>query len=132
MKKSVDAKGQLLRDDHNPNPGKRSRALLGHQLIMGLQQNGEGRFQGLIYNAENGQSYEISLWRESTDKLKVKGCMLSFLCSTQVWVQTNDAVPGQLVGMTGDPDGPKPDKEWVQVIQTKPSSSKALINQSWR
>ncbi len=46
--------------------------------------------------------------------------MLSVLCSTQTWTQTMDALPGQLVGMTGDLNGPKPDKEWAQAAQSKP------------
>ena len=122
MEKPVDAKGRTLLDENNPNPAKKSRPLLGHQLIMGLQPSTEWHFQGPIYNAENGQSYEISLWRETTNKLKVKGCMLSVLCSTQTWAQANDVLSGQLQGTTGEADGPKSDKEWAQLISSKPAS----------
>jgi uncharacterized protein (DUF2147 family) len=125
MKDPADANG--LRDHSNPDITKRSRPVLGHQLILGLKLNPAGRFEGQIYNAENGKSYEISLWREAAD-LKVKGCMLSILCSSQTWTQTMNALPGQLVGMTGDPNGPKADKEWAQVpqvqaIQAKPPTA---------
>ena len=48
------------------------RALLGHQLIMGLQATPEGRFAGDIYNAEDGKFYSVSLWRDSADRLKLK------------------------------------------------------------
>src|SRR5258708_1039712 len=106
MKDAMDANGQPARDQNNPDIAKRSRPVLGHQLILGLKRSWSGRFDGEIYNAENGKSYEISLWREATD-LKVKGCMLSVFCATQTWTQTMDALPGQLVGMTGDPNGPK-------------------------
>jgi uncharacterized protein (DUF2147 family) len=123
MKDPVDAKGQPLRDQQNPDPAKRSRPLLGHQLIMGLTQSSDGRFNGQIYNAENGGSYEISLWREAADRLKVKGCMLSVFCATQDWTQSVNVLPGQLSGMTGDPTGPKADKEWAQAPQAKPSTT---------
>ena len=121
MKDPTDTNGQPLRDQNNPDLAKRTRPLLGHQLILGLKPTADGRFEGQIYNAENGKSYEISLRREATD-LKVKGCMLSVFCATQTWTQTTNALPGQLVGMTGDPTGPTADKEWSQVPQVKPST----------
>jgi uncharacterized protein (DUF2147 family) len=119
MKEPADANGQPLKDQHNPDPAKRSRPLLGHQLIMGLRPAADGRFDGQIYNAENGKSYEIALRRDARD-LKVKGCMLSILCASQTWTQTMNALPGQLVGMTGDPTGPRADKEWAQASPSKP------------
>lgn len=118
MREPVDAKGRAFLDENNPDPAKRSRRLLGHQLIMGLLPSSEGRFSGQIYSAENGQYYKITLWRES-DKLKVKGCMMSVLCVTQNWSLTPNIIQGQLVGLTGDPDGPKPDKEWVEPKPVK-------------
>jgi uncharacterized protein (DUF2147 family) len=122
MKEPVDANGQPLKDQQNPDIAKRSRPVLGHQLIMGLAQSQDGPFAGQIYNAENGKSYEISLWRETRD-LKVKGCMLSVFCATQTWTQTLDAPPGQLVGMTGDPNGPRAEAEWAPAIQPKPAAA---------
>jgi HlyD family secretion protein len=41
-------KGQPYRDTNNPDQDKRSRALLGHQLIMGLQPTPEGLFEGEV------------------------------------------------------------------------------------
>lgn len=119
MKDAADAKGQPYRDKYNPDPAKRSRAILGHQFIMGLVPRAVGRFDGEIYNAEDGRSYQVSLRREAPDRLTVKGCMLSLFCATQTWMLTNDVLPGQLVGMTGDPDGPRAEQEWAQVTQVK-------------
>src|SRR5438552_9358668 len=65
------------------------------------------RFQGQIYNAENGKSYAISVWREPVGGLKIQGCMMSVFCATQTWTETTSALPGQLVGMTGDSSGPR-------------------------
>jgi len=48
MKNPVDARGQLYRYSLNPDPDKRSRAVLSHQLIMGLQPTSEGQFAGEI------------------------------------------------------------------------------------
>ncbi len=108
MKEPVDPRGQPLRDSLNPDPDKRARALLGHQLILGLKLTPEGRFDGDIYNAEDGKSYAVSLWRDKSDRLKLKGCLMKFLCQTQTWTQTLDVQSGQLVGLTGDAGGRAP------------------------
>jgi uncharacterized protein (DUF2147 family) len=121
MKEPADANGQPLKDQNNPDIAKRSRPLLGHQLIMGLKPGADGHFDGQIYNAENGKSYDISLSRGVKD-LNVRGCMLSILCASQTWTQTMNALPGQLVGMTGDPTGPRADREWAQASALKPAT----------
>ncbi|ACK52321.1 conserved hypothetical protein [Methylocella silvestris BL2] len=110
MKISLDAKGRPLQDEKNPDPAKRYRPVLGRQLIAGRKTSSEGHFEGQIYNADDGKTYEISLWREA-DILKVRGCLLSVLCATQSWTETRDVLPGQLAGATGDPTGPRPNTE---------------------
>lgn len=119
MKDPLDDRGQPVRDSYNPDTSKRARNVLGHQLIMGLKPTPEGWFDGDIYNAEDGRSYSVMLWRDSSDRLKLRGCMLKLLCQTQTWKQTNDVLPGQLVGLTGDPSGPKADKEWAALPPVK-------------
>jgi uncharacterized protein (DUF2147 family) len=124
MKDPADARGQPYRDSQNPDPDKRARAILGHQLLMGLEATPDGRFAGDIYNAEDGKSYSVSLWRESSDRLKLKGCLIKLLCQTQTWQQTLDVQPGQLVGFTGDLNGPRADKEWAAAPGPKPTQVK--------
>jgi hypothetical protein len=92
-------------------------------LILGLKPTPEGHFEGQIYNAENGKAYSVSVWRDASDRLKVKGCMLSVFCATQVWTETTNALPQQLLGMTGDPNGPRADKEWAPQPKLKTSST---------
>jgi uncharacterized protein (DUF2147 family) len=113
MKEVTDVKGQPLLDKLNPDPAKRARPLLGHQLILGLRPSTEGRFAGEIYNAEDGKTYGITIWREATDRLKVKGCLLGIICSTQSWALASSAAPGQLIGVTGEAAGPTPEAEWA-------------------
>ncbi|WP_246735103.1 DUF2147 domain-containing protein [Bradyrhizobium sp. S69] len=120
MKDPMDAKGRAALDVQNPDAAKRSRPVLGHQLILGLSLSPDQRFHGQIYNAENGKSYEITLWREAADGLQIRGCMMSILCATQTWTPTTDVAPGQLVGLTGDGNGPRADREWAQIIPAKP------------
>jgi uncharacterized protein (DUF2147 family) len=120
MKNPVDARGEPYRDDQNPDPDKRARALLGHQLLMGLEATPDGRFAGDIYKL-----YSVSLWRESSDRLKLKGCLIKLLCQTQTWQQTVDVQAGQLVGPTGDLNGPRADKEWGAAPGAKATQAKA-------
>lgn len=124
-KDPVDARGQPHRDVNNPDQDKRSRSLLGHQMIMGLKSTSEGRFEGEIYNAEDGKFYSVALWRDSSERLKLKGCMLKLLCSTQIWQRSNDVSPSQLVAATGDPNGPRADKQWATLPPPRPTTARA-------
>jgi uncharacterized protein (DUF2147 family) len=111
------------RDTKNPDPKKRNRPVLGHQLMMGLTANEEGRYVGKIYNNEDGKSYDVTVWSEQPGTLNVKGCLIAFLCSTQIWTRTNSVLPGQLAGATGTPTGPTPDPEWASKAAVTPASA---------
>ncbi|MGN1289838.1 MAG: DUF2147 domain-containing protein, partial [Bradyrhizobium sp.] len=54
MKDPLDPRGQPIRDSLNSDPEKRTRALLGHQLILGLKLSPEGRFDGVLRDAAPG------------------------------------------------------------------------------
>lgn len=113
-------------DRNNPDPRKASRALLGHQLMLGLKPNADGQYEGLIYNAEDGKTYDVTVWIEGRGDLKVKGCLVSFLCSTQTWTRTSDLQPGQLAASTGTPGGPRPDPEWAVKSTGSTSPAQAV------
>jgi uncharacterized protein (DUF2147 family) len=93
-------------DAYNPDVSKRTRPALGIQLLKGLALNDEGRFAGKIYNADNGKSYDVTVWSEASGELNVRGCLMSYLCKTQDWKRTSDVAPGQLAGVTGSANGP--------------------------
>ena len=109
--KALDARGQPFVDKNNPEPRKRTRLLLGHQLMLGLKPGDAGRFEGRLYNADDGQSYDVEVWSDEPDKLMVKGCLMGVLCSGQTWVRVEDTAPGQLTGATDAPDGPTADPD---------------------
>jgi uncharacterized protein (DUF2147 family) len=105
--------GQPRVDLKNPDPSKRTRPSLGHQLLLGLTRNAEGHYEGKVYNSEEGKNYDVSVWSENPASLKIRGCLVVVLCGTQTWSRTTDVLPGQLAGATGSPGGPRPDPEWV-------------------
>lgn len=108
----LDETGKPRTDKHNPDPARRSRRLLGHQLLLGLKPSGEGRYEGQIYNGDNGKSYDVTVWSEKPSELSVKGCILVF-CGTQTWTRVGDVAPGQLQGATDAENGPRSDPEWA-------------------
>ena len=81
-------------------------------MLLGLKPNAEGRYEGKIYNADNGKSYDVTVWSDQPSALTVKGCMLVF-CASQSWKRVADVVPGQLQGPTDGPGGPRSDPEWT-------------------
>ena len=103
--------GKSKFDSRNPDAAKKTRPILGHQLMMGLALAKDETYQGLIYNNEDGKSYNVTIYMED-DVLKVKGCLVAFLCKTETWTRADDLLPGQLAGATGSPAGPQPDAEW--------------------
>ena len=107
-------------DRYNPDPKRQARPLLGHQMILGLKKNDDGRFAGKIYNGDNGKSYDVTIWSETPAELSVKGCLLSVLCQTQTWTRVGDVVPGQLTAATDTPGGPRSDPEWAPKAGAAP------------
>jgi uncharacterized protein (DUF2147 family) len=113
LREAVTEGGQPRADAQNPDAGKRTRPLLGHQLLLGLAPEANGRYAGQIYNSEDGKKYDVTVWTETPGQLQVRGCLIAFLCSTQSWRAANDTLPGQLAAATGTPGGPRPDPEWA-------------------
>lgn len=89
-------------DQYNPDPGKRARPTLGMPILLGMQQQQPGRWDGEIYNAQNGKTYSANIRLSSPDQLELQGCVLGFLCGGQTWTRTAAALPTQ------KPAGAKP------------------------
>ncbi|MGE8131853.1 DUF2147 domain-containing protein [Methylobacterium sp. NPDC080182] len=122
-RKSDDGKAKPRLDEENPDVGKRKRPVLGHQMILGLVPNAERQYEGRIYNADNGKSYDVTIWSETPAALSVRGCMFSYLCQTQIWKRVTDMAPGQLIGPTDGPGGPRADREWSYATPAMTSST---------
>lgn len=113
LKTPLNDKGAPRLDFKNPDPKKQARPSLGHQLVMGLKPNADARYEGKIYNSEEGKSYDVTIWTEQPTELSVRGCMLAILCGSQTWTRVTDVAPGQLTGPTNGPNGPRADAEWT-------------------
>ena len=115
-KEPLDETGGPKVDRYNPNLTKQGRPQLGMQLLAGLKLNTDGRFEGKIYNADNGKSYDVTVWSDQPTALNVKGCMLAVFCGSQAWSRVADLAAGQLQGATDAPGGPRSDPEWTAKL----------------
>jgi len=71
-------------DNRNIDAGKRTRPIIGLQILMGLRPQGANKWTGQIYNPEDGKTYDATVILENANILKVQGCVL-FVCQTRTW-----------------------------------------------
>jgi uncharacterized protein (DUF2147 family) len=74
-------------DRNNPDPAKRTRSTLGMPIILGMAPVDSNRWEGEIYNAENGKTYQGRIILTGPDVLRIEGCVLGFLCGGQTWTR---------------------------------------------
>jgi uncharacterized protein (DUF2147 family) len=92
-------------DKENPDPGKRARPTLGMPILLAMRPsaNQPNRWDGEIYNAENGKTYSGNIRLSSPDQLELQGCVLGFLCGGETWTRTAAALPTQKPPATAKP-----------------------------
>ncbi len=98
-------------DRMNPDPAKRSRPTLGIPVLINMKKSADERnkWEGSIYNAKDGKTYEASVQLKSPTALAVEGCVLSILCGGQTWTRVdNAAVPGAKPATPVTGSSPKP------------------------
>jgi uncharacterized protein (DUF2147 family) len=83
--------GRPLTDSKNPDPARRSRPMIGTMIAVSFHpSSGEpNKYIGHFYNAEDGNTYNGSIFQSGADELKVTGCLLVF-CQTQTWTRVPD------------------------------------------
>ncbi len=76
------------RDEKNPDPTKRSRSVLGIEVLINLRPAGNNLWTGTTYNAEDGQYYNAKVSQQSPQALQIQGCVPnSTLCGSETWVR---------------------------------------------
>src|SRR5215469_7138693 len=84
-------------DSYNPDPGERNRPTLGLHILLAMKPTTLGRWQGEVYNPENGKTYDSRISLISPDVLRIEGCVLGFLCGGENWtrIKVTESVPSQ-------------------------------------
>jgi len=74
------------RDEHNPDPSRRNRSIVGVPILLGMKPSAAGRWDGTIYNPQNGKTYTGHLILKSADVLRIEGCVLGgIFCGGETW-----------------------------------------------
>ena len=77
-------------DKHNNDAGKQGRPLLGIPIVLGMHPAGENKWEGQVYNAEDGGTYSGSFTMTSANQAVLKGCVMGgLICKGQTWTRTN-------------------------------------------
>jgi uncharacterized protein (DUF2147 family) len=97
LKTPIDpATGRPQTDVNNPDAAKTGRPLIGVQIIVDMKPSGTAdKWEGQLYNAEDGKTYTGLLTVTGADTLDLQGCtFFGLLCKSQTWTRTklNDVV----------------------------------------
>ncbi len=80
-------KGPPGTDENNPDPAKRTRSMMGVPILINMQP-GRTRWEGQVYNAENGSTYDSNISLVSADQLRIEGCVLGgLICGGETWTR---------------------------------------------
>jgi uncharacterized protein (DUF2147 family) len=88
-------------DKNNQDRSMRSRPTLGMPILLGMSRVARDRWDGQIYNSEDGRTYDASVRLLDPDTLKVEGCVLGFLCGGENWTRVGPPESDQ--GATSPP-----------------------------
>jgi uncharacterized protein (DUF2147 family) len=82
--------GKPKTDKNNSDASKRSRPLIGVQIVLGMKPAGADKWSGQVYNAEDGKTYSGNLTFSGGNSLQLQGCALGGLvCKGQTWTKVN-------------------------------------------
>ncbi len=111
------------RDTNNPDAAKKNRPNLGMPVLLNMKQGDEvGEWEGHVYNAKNGKTYESKIRLAKPDALEIEGCVLGFLCGGETWTRVTSLPPGPAAATAGTaPAKAQPPKAQTKA-QVKPGS----------
>lgn len=89
LKTPIDpATGAPATDKKNADPALRQRAILGMRGISNMRPTSTARrWDGRVYNIDDGKSYDGRMILKSESQLRVEGCML-LICQGETWTRT--------------------------------------------
>src|SRR5881275_955499 len=82
------------RDTQNPDVSKQSRPTLGMPILIDMKKKpGIDQWEGQVYNAKDGKSYQSTIKPVGADQLEIQGCVLGFLCGGETWTRVGPPIP---------------------------------------
>jgi uncharacterized protein (DUF2147 family) len=112
------------RDSNNPDASKQSRPTLGMPILINMKKKaGADSWEGEVYNAKDGKTYESSITPNDADHLEIRGCVLGFLCGGETWTRVGPQIPSSpansMAKGTSKPVVPAPKTAAVPVAAPK-------------
>ncbi len=74
-------------DKNNADAALRNRPVLGSPVVLSMTSDGNDKWSGQIYNAEDGKTYKGNV-ALAGNTMKVQGCV-AIICKTKTWTRTN-------------------------------------------
>jgi uncharacterized protein (DUF2147 family) len=74
-------------DKNNADASLRNRPVLGSPVLLSMKADGNDKWSGQLYNAEDGKTYSGNI-ALAGNTLKVQGCV-AIICKTKNWTRTN-------------------------------------------
>ena len=83
--------GKPKTDKRNENASQRARPLIGVQVLLGLRPSATpDKWEGSVYNADDGKTYTGFVTLTSPTSLRLQGCVLGgLICKAQTWSRVN-------------------------------------------
>jgi uncharacterized protein (DUF2147 family) len=82
-------------DNKNPDPKLRSRPTLGMPILLDMTPTKPNKWEGQVYNSQNGHTYSASITLSDPNTLRIQGCVFGFLCGGENWTRVE---PDSTVG----------------------------------
>lgn len=84
------ATGKPRTDVNNPDAAKRTRPLVGVQIVIDMKPDTTDKWTGQVYNAEDGKTYSGSITLQDARTLTLQGCAFGgMICKNRTWTRTN-------------------------------------------
>lgn len=108
LKDARDENGKPWRDQLNPDPGLRSRPVVGVEILVDVKKIGPNTWQGHIYDPEVGKLYYLKHLKLGTEKVEIKGCLpIGWPCRTKYWTRARPVRPHAPVFIAKQRPAPK-------------------------
>jgi uncharacterized protein (DUF2147 family) len=86
---------EAKKDINNPNPALRGRSMTGTAVLIGMKPTGGERWEGEVYNARDGKTYDSKMAVTPAGMLEIKGCVLGgLICGGENWTRLAQDPPG--------------------------------------
>jgi uncharacterized protein (DUF2147 family) len=77
-------------DKNNKDASKQSRPLIGTPIVLSMKPSGADKWDGQVYNAEDGNIYSGSFTMSGANTAQLKGCVMGgLICKGQSWTRAN-------------------------------------------